>query len=253
MFLELTQKVLRKIYYKVIARDHRVDRFFRYRNPKEYWQKRGGEQYFSEQEAVLDRTLRSDFIAKEIRKLNCASLLEVGSGYGKQLKNLYREGVFIAGCDFSHSQLLKARDYLRGLQLALIESDAEQLPFRAGSFDVVLSSAVILHNEPEKARRILSELIRVGRRYLVFNEDTDLTFSRYGYDMKKSFESMGFKILHSGPIPSVEDSRNTQFTIVDLEALRGDNRPEKIALRYHDPSRTGDRAPAVAFKRFSEY
>ena len=129
MIFELTQKVFRKIYYKVIARDHRVDRFFRYRNPKKYWQERGGEQYFNEQEAVLDRTRRSDFIAKEIRKLNYSSLLEVGSGYGKQLKNLYREGVFMAGCDFSHSQLLKAGNYLRGFKLALLESDAEQLPF----------------------------------------------------------------------------------------------------------------------------
>lgn len=249
MILELTQKVFRKIYYKVIARDHRVDRFFRYRNPKEYWEKRGGEKYFNEQEAVMDRTRRSDFIAKELRKLSYGSLLEVGCGYGKQLKNLYSEGVFMAGCDFSRPQLLKAGDYCRGLKLALVESDAERLPFRSGSFDVVLSSAVILHNEPEKARRMLSEMVRVGRRFLVFNEDTDLTFSRYGYDMKKSFESMGFRILHSGPIPSVEDSRDTQFTVVDLETPRGEIPPEKIALRYHAQGRAGDSTPAVAALR----
>jgi len=56
MIFELTQKVFRKIYYKVIARDHRVDRFFRYRNPKKYWQERGGEQYFNEQKAGFANT-----------------------------------------------------------------------------------------------------------------------------------------------------------------------------------------------------
>lgn len=243
MIIDLIQKVLRKIYYKIIARDHRVDRFFRYRNPKKYWEKRGGEPYFSEQEAVADRTRRSDFIAKEVGKLDFGSLLEVGCGYGKQLKNLYREGVFITGCDFSHPQLLKAGDYCRGLRLAFVESDAERLPFRSGSFDVVLSSAVVLHNEVEKARRILSEMIRVGRRYLVFNEDTDLTFSRYGYDIKKSFESMGFDIVQSGPIPLVQDSHSTQFTIVRLKEPGETIPPEEISLRYY--IERGSRGPLI--------
>src|SRR3989338_6682700 len=98
-------QILRKIFYKAVGLNPYLDRFVRYRKPKEYWQKRGGEGYFQEQEAVSDRTLRSQFIAEEISHLSFGSLLEVGCGYGKQLRNLNPQGAFLVGCDFSHPQL----------------------------------------------------------------------------------------------------------------------------------------------------
>ncbi len=231
--LGLASKIFLKVYYKIVENHPLIDRVVRYRDPKKYWQRRGGDRYFAEQEAVADRTLRSQFIAGQIKNLPFRSLLEIGCGYGKQLKNIHLKGLFLAGCDFSHSQLLKAKEYCPEVASRLVEADAEALPFEDKSFDLVLSSAVILHNEMPKAKKIISEMFRISRRYLVHNEDTDLTFSRYGYDMKKTYEQLNFKILGSREIPTAADPSKTQFTIVELDSSSVFVKPEEIPLQHH--------------------
>jgi SAM-dependent methyltransferase len=226
-------KLVRKIFYKAIGLHPLVDRFVRYRKPREYWQKRGGDGYYREQEAVHERTLRSQFIGEEINKLPYRSLLEIGCGYGKQLQNFHFKNTFVVGCDFSRPQLLKTKELLGDRGPVLIEADAETLPFRDKTFDVVLSSAVILHNQFEKAKKIISEMIRVGRKYLVHNEDTDITFSRYGYDMRKTYVKMGFKIVKSIMIPCTSDPSITQFAIVELTSPDQNVKSEDVALEYH--------------------
>lgn len=229
MATPLLERALRKL----IHGHPRLERLVLYRNPREYWRKRGGERYFEEQEAVDNRTLRSQFIAEEVCRLSFTSVLEIGCGYGKQLKNFLPTGALIVGCDFSHPQLLKARPYAVGANLHWVEADGAALPFQDKSFDVVLSSAVILHNQFLPAKHILAEMIRVSRRYLVYNEDTDVTFSRYGYDMKKTYEKMNFKILESKPIPAAPDPAITQFTVVELPAAKRLCGAEDIPLQYH--------------------
>ncbi len=232
-FTKFVKKAWRKIYYKIIAFDYRVDRAIRYNNPKQYWNKRGGDTYFQEQEAEQHRTERSKFITDKIKQLDFSSLLEIGCGYGKQLKNISaKKGIRLFGCDFSRPQLLKAKAYCEGIHLNLVEGDVEYLPFQSESFDVSFSSAVILHNHPDKAKRIISELIRVSRKYLAHNEDTDKAFSRYGYDMKKTYEAMGFKIIESTTILFAPDPTVTQFTIAEIPAGTTIS-AEQINLQYH--------------------
>lgn len=234
----MLEKLLRKLYYMTIGRVPILDRFFRYRDPHAYWLQRGGNQYFSEQEAILTRTYRSEYLARHIKKYPYRTLLEIGCGYGKQLKNLYQEDVRFAGCDFSVPQLEKAKEYCAGLPVRFLEADAEAIPVADKSFDMVFSSAVILHNEYEKARRIIAEMTRISRKYLAFNEDTDITFSRFGYDMKTTFEKLNFKILESGPIPCTGDPKITQFTVVELPSEEVRLHAEDIPLQYHKGSLT---------------
>jgi len=226
-------RLAKKAFYKVVGWHPLVDRFVRYRNPKEYWKKRGGDGYFEEQEAVNQRTLRSQFITGELLKYPFKSLAEIGCGYGKQLKNLNREGRMLVGCDFSRPQLIKALEYCPEMTLRLVEADAEAIPLRSKSFDMAFSSAVILHNEYEKAQKIISEMIRISCKYLAHNEDTDITFSRYGYDLKKTYEKLNFKILQSQPIPCAIDPAITQFTVVELPKDMISLKPEEIPLQYH--------------------
>ena len=205
--------LLRKVFEKAISLNPHLDRWVRYRKPRQYWQTRGGAPYFEEQEAVLDRTLRSRFIAEEVHKFSFQSLLEIGCGYGKQLKNLSRSGLFLTGCDFSRPQLMKAGSFFPEIAGRLVEADGEAIPFGDKTFDAVFSSAVILHNKPDKAKKIIAEMIRVSRRYLIHNEDTDITFSRYGYDFTKTYKKMNFKIVAAQHIPTAPDPSITQFTI----------------------------------------
>ena len=224
--------LMRKIFFKVVGMNPYLDRAVRYRNPYQYWKERGGEGYFLEQEAVLDRTQRSQFIAEEIQKLTFQSLLEVGCGYGKQLQNFISPNRFIAGCDFSRPQLLKGLDYCPQLKSRVCEADGEFLPFKDKSFDIVMSSAVILHNKHAKAQRMIAGMIRVSKRYLAHNEDTDITFSRYGYDLTETYRQMGFKIITSKEIPCTQVPSDTQFTIAEIPSGFSGIRAEDIPLSY---------------------
>lgn len=233
--MNIIYRAFRKLYYSTIGKSAVLDRFFRYRgNPRDYWVKRGGQTYFEEQEAVQDRTQRSQFIANEVKQISFGSLLEIGCGYGKQLQSLHSPEVFFVGCDFSRPQLLKGTEFFPPMASRVVEADAEYLPFKEKSFDAAMSSAVILHNEYPKAQKIISEMIRVSRKFLIHNEDTDITFSRYGYDMAKTYRAMGFKIVTSKEIPCSQDPAHTQFTIVELPSSSTRYEPKDIPLQYHD-------------------
>lgn len=188
-----------------------------YRDIRRYWEKRGGERYFKEQESRADRGATSRFLAEEISRLGGNTILEVGCGYGKILKSL-REHTCAAltGIDFSSSQLEKARECLAGLNdITLVKGDGERLPFPDNSFDVVFTSNVILHNPPKKADNMRREILRVAKKYVVHKEDTDTNFSRYGYDHAEIYKKMGLKVLRAEKVGHAADADITQFTVVE--------------------------------------
>ena len=186
-----------------------------YADPRDYWTLRGGDEYFREQEGQPGRTDRSRWIADRVASYRPASILEVGCGYGKQLRAI-RERIDapMAGVDFSPSQLGRARGYLDGLgRIGLALASGADLPFPDKSFDLVLTSAVILHNPHPVAERMRREVMRVARRWAAHNEDTDVSYNRYGYDTAAWYQSRGVPLAESGPIL---DEPASQFCVADL-------------------------------------
>lgn len=189
-----------------------------YRSPRDYWTLRGGQDYFREQEDQPARTLRSRWLAERIAGYRPESVLEVGCGYGKQLRAI-RQWLDcpLVGLDFSPSQLGTARRYLADLaDMGLVLGAGDRLPFPDGAFDLVFTSAVILHNPPMIAERIRRELQRVARRWVVHNEDTDVSYNRFGYDTAAWYRSRGIPLAESGPIPVVPDEAASQFCVAVL-------------------------------------
>jgi hypothetical protein len=79
----------------------------------------------------------------------------------------------------------------------------------------VLTSAVILHNPPEAAEAIRREVIRVSRRLAAHNEDTNVSYNRFGYDTAAWYRAAGIPLLEAGPI-EVEgdpDRHVSQFSV----------------------------------------
>lgn len=190
-----------------------------YADPREYWTLRGGTDYFREQEGQIARTARALWIAERIKRLGPESILEVGCGYGKQLRALrQRLDVPIVGIDFSPTQLAAARDYLADSAIELVLGSGAALPFADKSFDLVLTSAVILHNRPEVAERIRREIVRVARRWAVHNEDTDVSYNRYGYDTASWYQNVGISLVEVGPIRIDAEWERTQFCVASLDA-----------------------------------
>lgn len=186
-----------------------------YANPREYWTLRGGSDYFREQEDQSGRTERSEWLADQIARYQPRSILEVGCGYGKQLRALRRRlDVPMVGVDFSPSQLAKGAEYLAGADgITLILASGQRLPFPDRSFDLVLTSAVILHNPPAAAEQIRREVVRVAERLTAHNEDTDVTYNRYGYNTAAWYQECGYRVLESGPIPC--EAARSQFCVAE--------------------------------------
>src|SRR3981081_4651485 len=108
-------------------------------------------------------------------------VLEVACGRGGFVRELARSGAHVRGCDFSFSALRVARarlDETSGhLSAALVQGDAQRLPFSEASFDVIVSCETIEHL-PDVRSAIL-EMHRVtrpgGRLFLTTPNYANLT------------------------------------------------------------------------------
>lgn len=189
-----------------------------YHDPRAYWTLRGGEEYFREQEGQALRAARAEWLAERIASYRPTSLLEVGCGYGKQLRAIRRRlPVPMTGLDFSPSQITLGKRYLADLAgIDLVLGSGLRLPFPDKSFDLVLTSAVILHNPPESAEAIRREVIRVARRFAAHNEDTDVTYNRFGYDTAAWYRAAGITLAEAGPIPTEPAPSPSQFCVAEL-------------------------------------
>lgn len=189
-----------------------------YADPRLYWTLRGGEDYFREQEGQAARTLRAEWLADRVASYRPSSVLEIGCGYGKLLKALRgRLPIPLVGVDFSPSQIEHAHWFLAGLEgIETLLARGERLPFRDGAFDMVITSAVILHNPPREAEWIRREIVRVARRFAAHNEERGLSYNRFGYDTEAWYRSQGIKVLECGPIPVDPDSATSQFCVARL-------------------------------------
>jgi SAM-dependent methyltransferase len=194
-----------------------------YADPRLYWTLRGGDDYFREQEGQPSRSERARWLAGRVASYRPGSVLEVGCGYGKQLRAVRERlpGVPVVGLDFSPSQLAQSRAYLGGLdRVGLVLGSGARLPFPDGSFDLVLTSAVILHNPPPAAEAIRREVLRVARRFAAHNEDTDVTYNRFGYDTAAWYRALGVPLAESGPIPTDPPGSPSQFCVAELGQWR---------------------------------
>lgn len=90
-------------------------------------------------------------------------VLEIGCGLGTDGAQFAKAGADYVGVDLTQAAVELARRNLsaRGLQAEFLTVDAEQLPFRAGSFDHVYSFGVI-HHTPNPTV-VMDEIHRVLR------------------------------------------------------------------------------------------
>jgi len=206
---------LHKALRRSLSRWPSLKRRLVYADPRTYWTLRGGDEYFREQEGQPGRTARALWMADRIASYRPSSLLEVGCGYGKQLRALgERLDCPLTGVDFSASQIGLARVYLENDERTVLAlASGARLPFADHSFDLVLTSAVILHNPPPIAEAIRRECVRVSKRLVAHNEDTDVTYNRYGYDTAAWYAERGVRILESGSIPA--DPNASQFCVAE--------------------------------------
>jgi ubiquinone/menaquinone biosynthesis C-methylase UbiE len=86
-------------------------------------------------------------------------ILEVACGQSGFVRELANAGAQVTGCDFSSAALNAARSRFGANQAALIQGDAQSLPFADNSFDLVVSCETIEHLP--RVQAALEEMHRV--------------------------------------------------------------------------------------------
>ncbi len=121
--------------------------------------------------AAWDRIL--DLILPAGRKLDA---LDVGCGTGFLTFELAGRGHRVTGVDFAPAMIAEARRKAaeRALSVVLQEADAEQLPFEAASFDLVISRHLLWTlPHPEGAIDEWNRVLRPGGRLVVVDGQFD--------------------------------------------------------------------------------
>jgi len=106
-----------------------------------------------------------ELVREQLGNVAGLRILEVACGRGGFVRELARSGAHVTGCDFSLTALRVGQAKLRaqgnGTSAALIQGDAQALPFADESFDLVVSCETIEH-VPD-VQEALREMWRIAR------------------------------------------------------------------------------------------
>jgi len=136
--------------------------------------------------------------------------LDIGCGTGFLSLELASRGHRVVGIDFAPSMIVEARKKAREHQLGIgfEVADAEQLPFPAASFDIVVSRHLLwtLPN-PHSAMDEWIRVLRPGGRLIVIDSQADISDSPEPLDnARKSLEyaAIGDRLPFVGGWPREE-------------------------------------------------
>lgn len=181
-----------------------------YRRADVYWERTGkyylyfADKTFWEINKVFQQQI--EYTVQKINELKPKSVLEVGCGYGRNLKTFRKinNKVKLTGIDVSSTQINNAHDYLKGDKVELYHyKEGELLPFKDNSFDVVFSIGVLCMCYPEVMNKLRKEMIRVSKKYVIHDEDLTIHGPRFfGYNLAEIYKKENYKIksVESHPI-----------------------------------------------------
>lgn len=176
--------------------------------------KRGSKKFFE----VMDkgRYTTHSYILNLINQINQIKgenkkVLEVGCGIGSDLVRFAKKGGKVTGIDISPRSIKLAKENFKvaGVKGNLKVADAENLPFKDGSFDLVYSMGVLHHipNTQEGIEEIYRVLLPGGKAIVMlyhknfFTYWIKLFFIRgviQGQFLRKSFEKIKNDLEYKG-------------------------------------------------------
>ena len=200
-----------------------------YASPNNVWiKKRTQAKYdivYDQQTLIVNswflRSIYNQMLAEVFHKLDCHSILEVGSGRGSNILALAAldSEWQLTGLELSKNGYLNSLDLVKNPppeiigvthkninpeRIKFIQGNALKIPFPDNSFDVVFT-VLALEQMAYDYKEVLIEVKRVAKRYCVFIEPFSeannlngnlhlkkVDYFRYSY---KNFEKLGFKIL----------------------------------------------------------
>lgn len=94
-----------------------------------------------------------------------ARILEVGSNVGLQLQFLQEMGFQnLCGIESLPYAVQLSKKETNGINIT--QGDARDIPFRDNSFDLVFTSGLLIHINPDKLRDVMVEIYRCSKQYI---------------------------------------------------------------------------------------
>lgn len=135
---------------------------------EDLWRGEFGDQYVERNAG--DYGQRGAFWHGRLRQVEPRRVLEIGSNIGGNLEWIAREvppsGVH--GIDVNSVALRGLRSRVPGVHA--IEGSAKGLPFRSGSFDLVFTMGVLIHQPEASLPAVLDEMVRCTDRWVMCGE-----------------------------------------------------------------------------------
>lgn len=120
-------------------------------------------QVYTKEFGISATKLYLDFLGGLPRDIR---ILEVGSNSGNMLillRSLGFENVY--GIEVNRYAIEKCRT--RTKEVNIIEGSALDIPFKDGYFDLVFTAGVLIHISPEDIKKVVSEIYRCSRKYIM--------------------------------------------------------------------------------------
>jgi pseudaminic acid biosynthesis-associated methylase len=135
---------------------------------EDLWAGDFGDDYVERNKAASEG--RHPFWADRLAKLEVTSALEVGCNVGGNLRWLAEllGAQNVAGVDVNETALDVVRSELPGVDVRV--ATARELPFDDDAFDLVFTTGVLIHQSPDELPRVMDEIVRCSRRYVLCGE-----------------------------------------------------------------------------------
>lgn len=112
------------------------------------------------------------WLLKTIEKENPKSILEVGCGFGRNIKFLIENGISpskISGFDISSDMIRQAYKYIKDKRVRF--STADLIDFKTKKkFDLVFTHGVLMHIPEDRIKDAINRLVKLTKRGLILIE-----------------------------------------------------------------------------------
>lgn len=141
-----------------------------------------------------------EWFLRLIKKISPESILEVGCGFGRNLKFLIDNHIpasKLTGADISAVLLARAR---LPKSVRLIQGNVLRLPFAPNQFELVFTHGLLMHLSPRQFSQALTELVRVSQKYLILIEEIrsrprQLNYFTWAHDYDKMITALPLKAV----------------------------------------------------------
>jgi len=150
----------------------------------------------------LDGEERTEFLVSKIKNFanNKNSILEIGCNVGRNLNGLYKSGFKnLSGIEINQTAIdimqEKYSEMFENINISVGSAEDELKKIESDKMEIVYTMAVLEHIHKDSIDLIISEMIRISKKYIIVIEDekkeSDRHFTRnYGnllssYDLKE--------------------------------------------------------------------